>query len=190
VWTRGEAVSDAEKAALVENSVKGDSDSFGKLYELHVDQVYRHIYYRVGNSVDAEDLTAQVFLNAWRAVPRYKNMGRPFQVWLLSIANNLVIDHYRARRNQTSLDDVVIASDDRDDPVAAAERAMDSEEVRDAIIKLKRDHQQVIVLRFIDGLEYPDIAAIMGKSEGAVRVIQHRALAALKGILKSERIQQ
>lgn len=188
--TKGDVISETAKSVLVDNAIRGDAESFGKLYEMCVDQVYRHIYYRVGNTVDAEDMTAQVFLNAWKAMPRYKNMGRPFQAWLLSIAHNLVIDHYRARKSQSSIDDVVLPSGDADDPVMTAERKFASLEVRKAIVKLKRDQQQVVVLRFIDGLEYPDIAAIMGKSEGAVRVIQHRALAALRGILGSERAKE
>lgn len=70
---------------LVERAVQGDAETFGKLYDLYVDRVYRHVYYRVGNQADAEDLTSQVFLNAWRAISRYRPMGRPFVVWLLSL---------------------------------------------------------------------------------------------------------
>lgn len=175
-----------EVSALVEAAVKGDAESFGRLYDIYGERIYRHIYYRVGDPTDAEDLTAQVFLNAWRAISRYRSMGRPFIVWLLSIARNLVVDHYRARKEHTSLDGVVVVAGERDDPQAEVERTLTGQGLREAILKLKKDQQMVIVLRFIDDLEYPDIAAIMGKSEGAIRVIQHRALIALRSILKKE----
>lgn len=187
MWVKGDVTPGDDPQLLVQRAVEGDAESFGRLYELYIDQVYRHVYYRVSNSSDAEDITAQVFLNAWRAMPRYRYMGKPFQVWLLSIAHNLVVDYYRAQKSQSSIDDVVIASGESTDPVLAAERNFASAEVRQAIMKLKREQQQVIVLRFIDGLEYPDIAAIMGKREGAVRVILHRGLTALRGVLRSER---
>lgn len=163
-------------------AVGGDTEAFGRLYETHVDQVHRHIYYRVSSEPDAEDLTSQVFLNAWRSIPRYKYMGKPFQVWLLSIAHNLVVDYYRAHKSQSSLEDVVVPSQDRDDPVLSAERRIVREELGQAVLGLKREQRQAVILRFVDGLEYPDIAAIMGKREGAVRVILHRALSNVRDV--------
>lgn len=167
---------------------EGNAEVFGGLYEKHYDQVRRHIYYRVGSNDDADDLTAQVFLNAWRAMPRYQDMGRPFPVWLLSIAHNLVVDHYRDHKRQTSIsiEDVIIPTGDIDDPVKLTEIKLDLEQVRIAIGMLKkRDQKQLIILRFIDGLEYPDIAAIMGKSEGAVRILNHRALVELRSLIEN-----
>ena len=174
---------DAEIVILVEKSIAGDAESFGQLYDLYIDRIYRHLYYRVGNADVAEDLAAQVFLNAWRAVGRYRLTGRPFIVWLLSIAHNLLVDYYRAKRESTSIDDVIIPSSDADDPVSLAEKSFASAVMRQAIRKLKRDQQVVVVMRYIDGMEYPEIAAVLSKSEGAVRVILHRALVALRGIM-------
>ena len=107
---------------LIERAITGDAESFGQLYDQYIDKVYRHLYYRVGNATEAEDLAAQVFLKAWKAMSRFKPMGRPFGVWLLSIAHNLLVDHYRAQRDSTPIDDVIIPADDTADPVALAEK--------------------------------------------------------------------
>ena len=177
---------EAEVNSLVERSIGGDADSFGHLYDLYIDRIYRHLYYRVGNPDIAEDLAAQVFLNAWRAVGRYRQTGRPFIVWLLSIAHNLLVDYYRAQKDTTSVDDVIIPADDSVDPVTVAEKSFASASLRQAIRQLKHDQQVVVVMRYIDGMEYPEIAAAVSKSEGAVRVILHRALNALRGIMGNE----
>ncbi|MBI2886612.1 MAG: sigma-70 family RNA polymerase sigma factor [Chloroflexi bacterium] len=177
---------DPQVVALVEGARTGDAESFGQLYDLYVDRIYRHLYYRVGNASEAEDLAAQVFLNAWRAMGNYRPMGRPFVVWLLTIAHNLLVDYYRARRESTSLEDVIIPADDSADPVTLAEKSFASAALRQAIRKLKRDQQLVVVMRYIDGMDYTDIAAVLHKSEGAVRVILHRALIALRGVMGQE----
>lgn len=171
---------------LVEKAIAGDAESYGQLYDRYIDKVYRHLYYRMGNPTEAEDLAAQVFLKAWNAMGRYRPMGRPFGVWLLSIAHNLLIDHYRSKKESTSLDDVIIPAGDTADPVLLAEKSFASASLRQAIRKLKRDQQVVVVMRYIDGLEYSEIAQALSKSEGAVRVILHRSLLALRGIMGTE----
>lgn len=177
---------DPQELAQVEKAITGDAESFGQLYDRYIDRIYRHLYYRVGNPAEAEDLAAQVFLKAWNAMGRYKPMGRPFGVWLLSIAHNLLVDHYRAKRDSTSIDDVIIPADDSADPVTLAEKSFASAALRQGIKKLKRDQQVVVVMRYIDGVDYSDIAAFLNKSEGAVRVILHRALLSLRGIMGPE----
>lgn len=171
-------------------AINSDADAFGRLYEKHVDQVYRHIYYRVGNPQDAEDLTAQVFLNGWKAVPRYKNMGRPFQVWLLSIANNLVIDRYRDRalKNQVSIEEkeLIIKNDDTTDPVTSAERNFENEKFRKALSQLPNKDREAILMRFVDGLEFSEIGKILDIKENPARVRLHRAVAALKEIMRKD----
>lgn len=177
---------DPEEVVLVERAVAGDADSFGQLYDRYIDKVYRHIYYRLGNPTEAEDLAAQVFLKAWHAIGRYRPMGRPFGSWLLSIAHNLLVDYYRARRDNASIDDVIIPADDSADPVTLAERSFASASLRLAIKRLKPDQQAVVVMRYIDGMDYADIAPLLQKSEGAVRVILHRALLSLRGMMATE----
>jgi RNA polymerase sigma-70 factor (ECF subfamily) len=183
---KGRSAEDPNVNIWVEEAVRGDKEAFGKLYDLYNERVYRHIYYKVGNHAEAEDLSAQVWMNALRAIGRYKQMGRPFVVWLLSIANNQVIDYYRSQKDRTSIDDPGLWLSDGLDLEAEAIRDYNNGELRDAILQLREDHRKVIVLRFIDGLDYSDIAAIMQKKEGAVRVIQHRALLALRKVLQAK----
>ena len=155
---------------------------------MHVDRVYKHIYYRVNNNTDAEDLTQQVFIKAWDAIGRYKKTASPFLAWLITISRNLVIDFYRSRKSETSLDFDVVATSPETDPQHLLEAEFSQQHMRRAINQLKGDQQQVILLRFIEDYSYSEIAAAMGKSEGAIRVIQHRGLIKLKTIL--ENIQQ
>lgn len=173
-----------EEQSLVELAVKRDRNAFAQLYDLHMNSIYKHIYYRVGNQSDAEDLSADVFLKAWQAIDRYRQQGVPFRAWLLRIANNLVIDRYRTAKERVTLDELMADSSLENDPVAAAEMKLAKDELRSAILRLKREHQQVIILRFVDGLSNAEVAAAMGKSEGSVRVIQHRALRELRGLLE------
>ncbi len=177
---------DPLEVALIDQAILGDAESFGQLYDKYVDKVYRHLYYRVGNATEAEDLSAQVFLKAWNAMKRFKPMGRPFGVWLLSIAHNLLVDHYRAKKDSSSIDDVIIPADDSADPVALAEKSFATVHLRQAISKLKREQQVVVTMRYIDDMEYSEIAAFLNKSEGAVRVILHRALQSLRRVIDAE----
>jgi RNA polymerase sigma-70 factor (ECF subfamily) len=183
VIERKAATQDPQEVFLVEQAIAGDAESFGQLYDKYIDKVYRHLYYRTGNAAEAEDLAAQVFLKAWNAIGRYRQMGRPFGVWLLSIGHNLLIDYYRSRKENATLDDVIIPAGDSADPVLLAEKSFATASLRQAIKKLKKDQQAVVVMRYIDGLEYGEIAQALDKREGAVRVILHRSLLALRGIM-------
>ena len=169
---------------LVDRAIGGDADAFGRLYDMHVDRVYRHIYYRVGNVADAEDLTQQVFIKAWQAIGRYKKMASPFLAWLIKISHNLVIDFYRSNKARTYLDFDILASGPESSPEHLAETHFNQQQVRWAILELPNDQQQVVLMRFIEDFSYPEIAASLGKSEGAVRVTQHRALVRMRKILE------
>jgi RNA polymerase sigma-70 factor (ECF subfamily) len=173
---------------LVDKAISGDGDAFGRLYDMNVERVYRHIYYRVSSNADAEDLTQQVFIKAWQAIGRYKKTASPFLAWLVKISHNVVIDFYRSRKSETYIDFDIIATKPETDPEHMLEAEFNQQYMRQAINKLKGDQQQVILMRFIEDFSYPEIAAALGKSEGAIRVIQHRGLAKLKTIL--EKVQQ
>ena len=153
---------------------------------MYVDRVYRHVYYRVGNVADAEDLTQQVFLKAWQAIGRYRKAASPFIAWLITISHNLVVDFYRTRKDKVYLDAEVVASDLASGPERVTEAHFEQQRLRRAIQKLRGEQQQVVLLRFIEGFGYEEIAALMGKREGTIRVIQHRALAKLRHILEKE----
>ena len=180
-----EVVSDVD--LLIDKAVDGDADAFGRLYDMHVDRVYRHIYYRVGNVVDAEDLTQRVFLKAWQAIRRYKKTSSPFLAWLMTISHNLVVDFYRSKKENVYLDFELPADETYSSPECSAEAHFEQQQLRRAILELPGDQQQVILMRFIGGFSYPEIASSLGKSEGAIRVILHRALVRLRKILEKVR---
>ena len=170
--------------SLVQRAIERDKAAFAVLYDKHVDQVYRHVYYRVQSQVDAEDITQEVFVKGWKAISKYKKTGAPFVTWLIAIAHNLIADHYRARKNLVSLEEAdTFSHSDETSPEVIAEANLNKSHVRNAISKLKGEKQRVILMRFIDGLSYGEIAKTLGKSEGAVRVIQYRALNDLRHIL-------
>ena len=172
---------------LVDRAIDGDADAFGRLYDMHVDRVYRHIYYRVGNVTDAEDLTQAVFIRAWQAIHRYKRTSSRFLAWLIKISHNIVIDFYRSNKTKVFLDFDVANIKSDSSPELLAETHFDQLELRRAILELPGNQQQVILMRFIEGFSYSEIAASIGKSEGTVRVILHRALLRMRKILEKVR---
>ncbi len=183
----GHAETKADDALLIQKAISRDPNAFGKLYDMYVDRVYRHLYYRVSNVADAEDLTQQVFLKAWQAIDRYKKTASPFLAWLMTISHNLVVDFYRTRKDKTYLDAEVTADDSALSPEQVAEARYVQQQLRKAILQLPGEQQQIILLRFVEGFRHAEIAASLGKSEGAIRVILHRALVKLRHILEKEK---
>jgi RNA polymerase sigma-70 factor (ECF subfamily) len=138
----------------------------------------------VGSAPEAEDLTSQAFLRAWEAIDRYQVRGAPFVSWLLRIAHNLGVSYLRSKRESTQLHDGIVDDKPRQDPESQLQQTVEEEMVREAITRLRDEQRQVIILRFIEDLEYREVAEIVGKSVAAVRVIQHRALNALRKQMK------
>jgi RNA polymerase sigma-70 factor, ECF subfamily len=165
---------------LVAQAIGGDEKAFTELYDCHYDRVYRHVFYRVASAQDAEDLTQQVFVQAWRALGRYKQTGTPFIAWLLTIAHNAVVSFYRRQRNSRSLDEENWDWPSDEHLEGSAEVRFEHERVRQMMRHLKPDYQQVLTMRFLEDLPYRDIAAALGKTEANIRVIQHRALRELR----------
>ncbi|MDH4269680.1 MAG: sigma-70 family RNA polymerase sigma factor [Dehalococcoidia bacterium] len=180
----------SDEATLVQRAIGHDPEAFGRLYDMHVDRVYRHIYYRVGNETDAEDLTQQVFLKAWQAIHRYKKTASPFIAWLMTISHNVIVDFYRTKKDKAYLEAEVLASDPASSPEGAAETSFEQQRLRRAILQLGSDEQQVVILRFIEGFEFSEIASLLKKKEGNVRVILHRALVKLRNILEKDEEQR
>ena len=171
---------------LIERGVHGDSAAFGMLYERHLDAIFRYVYFRVGSSADAEDLTEDVFVSAWENLSNFRPEGESsFLSWLYRIAHNRVIDHYRKRQPQSwsseqlALEEALIPSVED-----AAHINFDTRRLAKAVSQLEETEQEVIILRFIEGLSHGEVASIIEKSEGASRVIQHRALINLKTLLE------
>jgi RNA polymerase sigma-70 factor (ECF subfamily) len=173
---------------LVQQAIKRDRAAFTALYERCVDRVYRHVYYKVSSHVDAEDITQEAFVKAWQSIDRYKRTGAPFVSWIITIAGNLVIDHYRRQAKVIVTDEIyeVKPAEQVQNPAREAEVNFDNAIIKEAVLKLKGDKQRVILMHFIDGLTYEEIARALNKSEGAIRVIQYRALGELRSFLKHD----
>jgi RNA polymerase sigma-70 factor, ECF subfamily len=162
----------------------GDSEAFQTLYESHLDTIYRYVYYKVGNGQLAEDLTQHIFMKAWEAINRYQWRELPFQHWLLRLARNTVIDHYRSTKPaNASLLDPIGDGVDPEEELAQSEMI---QTLQQAVRQLPDEQREVIVLRFIEQMPHADVALHLGKSAATVRVIQHRALQALRRLLEQD----
>jgi RNA polymerase sigma-70 factor, ECF subfamily len=184
----GYGAEDPEVIRLVDKAAAGDPAAFGALYERFLDPIYRYFYYRTGQVVDAEDLTEQVFLRAWQTVSRFRWQGRPFLAWLYRVAHNLHVNHVRARRLDVPLDESARANQTMADPHAARQLAqtIDADLLMRGIRQLTPEQQEVILLRFGEGLETAQIARVLDKQEGAVRALQMRAMQRLRQVLAFE----
>ncbi|MFL5734944.1 MAG: RNA polymerase sigma factor [Chloroflexia bacterium] len=176
----------SNEAELVERASQHDQSAFAELYTTYVDKIYKYVYYKVGNPADAEDLCEQVFLKAWEAIGRYKWCGYPFSSWLYKLAHNLVVDHYRTRRDPMPLNDLLYTSLEPADPENAMHAAVEAEEIGQAVAQLTDEQRQVINLKFVEGYSNFEIAEMLNKKEGAIRALQYRALRSLQSILESE----
>ncbi|MEE8470971.1 MAG: sigma-70 family RNA polymerase sigma factor [Dehalococcoidia bacterium] len=175
---------DIQIRRLVERAVTGDIETFGELYGIYLDRIYRYVFCHVNNRATAEDLTEEVFLKAWEGISKYRWKGQPFAAWLYRIAHNRVIDYYRTNRQHETLDEELKA--EGGDPEQEAVGRLTRKELLQAISSLPKQQRQVIILKFIEGQDNREIAQIMRKNEGAVRVMQMRALGALRRVLSGE----
>jgi RNA polymerase sigma-70 factor (ECF subfamily) len=166
--------------ALVRAAKSGDASAFGELYERYRDPIYRYCLSRTGTSHDAEDLTSDVFVKALHSLDRYQERGLPFVAFLYRIARNAAIDRSRTLKQPLSVDELVTEPASRQNVEADATLAVDRSILLAALTKLKAEHRDVIVMRFIEGYSALEVAAALGKTEGAVRTLQHRALERLR----------
>ena len=167
---------------------QADRAAFGTLYRRYLDRVYGYSFYLLGDHHDAEDVTERTFLAALAAIGTFRDEGASFRSWLFRIAHNQVANALRSRgrRPAASLDTVDEPASSAD-PATAVTAADEARAVRRALDTLPTDRRQVLVLRFVDGLSAREIGAVLGRSEGAVRVLQHRALRELGTVLESGR---
>jgi RNA polymerase sigma-70 factor (ECF subfamily) len=177
-----------EKMAAVteENAVtrasQGDGEAFSFLYERNVTRIYNYIYYRIGSEPDAEDLTARVFFRAFGHINTYVEKGVPFSAWLYRIAHNLIANFHRDshRRKEVPLEDQPEMPHHADHPESALVKSQEVEQLLKGIRRLTSDRQQLLILKFVEDYSNAEIADIMGKSEGAIKSLYHRALIALR----------
>jgi RNA polymerase sigma-70 factor (ECF subfamily) len=165
-----------------------DRVAFAALYRRYVERVYGYCFYLLGDHHDAEDATERTFLAALAAIERYRDEGATFRSWLFRIAHNQLANALRARgRDRTApLDALPEPGATQYDPARLAGLADDARRLRAAVSRLADDRRQVIVLRFVDGLSTAEIGDVLGRSAGAVRVLQHRALRDLAATLEGE----
>ncbi len=168
---------------LVRRAKQRDQKAFTELYEAHFDRVYRYVAIRIGDQVEAEDMTQQVFLNALQSISSFNWTGAPFSAWLFRIAHNQVVDYLRKKSKHAGapLDESLVKDDS--DPQQMVEFSLNIEQVRLATVQLTEAQREVISLRFAGGLSIAEVAKIMGKSQGAVKTLQHSAIVALRKIL-------
>ena len=169
---------------------KGRLDrEFTELYRTHLRDVYSYCYYRVGTHHDAEDLTEQTFLQAYRHFARAQreSNGRPMRPWLIRIAHNLAANYYRdrSRRPQTHLEDASVVSSPHSTEDLAEGRE-ELKEVLEGVSKLPEDRREALIMRFALGMENREIARALDRSEGATKVLIHRAIRQLEQGLKEE----
>jgi RNA polymerase sigma-70 factor (ECF subfamily) len=167
----------------VEQAQAGDADAFARLYERFVDRVYSYVFFRLMDEEAAEDLTAEVFMKVWLHLPRYRPETSTILAWIYRIAHNAVIDHYRMRKPTLPLDDARMVPDRDPQPDEQSERHFENQEVLQAMECLTRDQRDVLVMRFLDGMETDEIAQRVQKSAGAVRALQMRGLQMLSRML-------
>lgn len=183
-----EAAVDADSsriAALVDLARDGDAEAFGALYDHYSPQVYRFAYYRLGNQASAEDLVGDTFFRALRAISGFQWQGRDFGAWLMTIARNLVVDHFKSGRNrlESPTDSLPAQEPAKDDPEQEVMSALTNEILTEAMARLPREQQECLTLRFLSGQSIAETAEVLGRSEGAVKQLQLRAVRSLAKLL-------
>lgn len=175
-----------EQKLLLKLRLNNDPDAFAGLYDLHVHHVYRFIYFKVGNEQEAQDLTSEVFLKAWSACREKGKEIRFFRAFIYQIARNTVVDYYRSRRQVVPIETV-----EKNAFISATnlELLSDTEKLHDVLCSLKQlkeEYRELIMFRYVEDMKIGEIAEITGKSGLNVRVTLHRAMNALKKILKEK----
>lgn len=173
-----------DEVELIQRAKACDPDALSMIYERYYQGIYRYVYYRVGDSALAEDLTGDIFLKMLHGIESYSIQGVPFSAWLYRIARNRIIDHLRRQPEKTD----VSLEEARVESITSGETAIDNALQRDELLKavkiLTDEQRQVIILKFIDDLDNATIGKMLGKTEGAVKSLQHRALDTLRHYLE------
>ncbi len=183
------ALSEAALVQLIQNAQAYDPAAFDHLYELYAQPIFRYLYHRVGDREIAEDLTGEAFLRLMENIQSYRIGPRDqksiFSAWFYRIAHNLMIDYIRRQNRHTEMLPDDHTSDD-DQPLNLMEQGLTQSRLQAALRELTPDQQDVVILRFFDELSNAEVAQVMGRSEGAVKALQHRALAALQKALTGD----
>ncbi|MBC9718700.1 sigma-70 family RNA polymerase sigma factor [Streptomyces sp. TRM66268-LWL] len=178
----------ARMMELVERAQSGEADAFGRLYDQYSDTVYRYIYYRVGGKATAEDLTSETFLRALRRIGTFTWQGRDFGAWLVTIARNLVADHFKSSRFrlEVTTGEMLDANEVERSPEDSVLESLSNAALLDAVRRLNPQQQECVTLRFLQGLSVAETARVMNKNEGAIKTLQYRAVRTLARLLPED----
>ena len=173
---------------LVARAPAGEAEAFGRLYDQYSDTVYRYIYYRVGGRATAEDLTSETFLRALRRIGTFTWQGRDFGAWLVTIARNLVADHFKSSRFrlEVTTGEMLDANEVERSPEDSVLESLSNAALLDAVRRLNPQQQECVTLRFLQGLSVAETARVMGKNEGAIKTLQYRAVRTLARLLPDD----
>jgi len=176
-----QGISPQQLRRLVDRAQRGEREALEDLYLLHFDRIYSYLHMSVGNRHDAEDLTTQVFVKMLESIGKFRWRSAPFSAWLFRIAHNLAMDHFRANKRWQPEENVPEPEPPEDS--AAEEEALESigrQSMLELIEQLSHEQQQVLTLKFVFNFSNADAATILDKTEGAIKSLQHRALASLQ----------
>ncbi len=177
---------DLDEFRLIEVA-KNTPEAFGELYQRNVDRIYSYVYHRVGNTADAEDLTAKTFYQALGSIEKYRDQGLPFAAWLYRIAHNLVANHHRAQARWcfTELEDQEFVGSSAERPDHAAESEEQKRALLAAIHRQPEERQRLLIMKFADRLSNEEIGRVMGKTESSIKSLYFRTLRALRSDLEA-----
>jgi RNA polymerase sigma-70 factor (ECF subfamily) len=164
--------------ALVELARKGDSEAFGLLYDHYQSSVYRFLFYRTRSSTLAEDLTSETFFRALRSMNNFRWQGKDFGAWLMTIARNLATDHFKAGRTRLEMttEDMGLHDDATEGPESMVLAGLTNEILLKALTELPPEQRDCLVMRFLQGMSIAETAAVLGRSDGAVKQLQLRGV--------------
>ena len=180
-----ESALELQAIQLVDRAAGGDIEAFGDLYSIYVEQIYRYVFFKVGNRMIAEDITEDIFVKAWKSIKSCRGRGNTFPAWLYRIAHNQTIDDLRRRKKEglkVEIEELV----DTVSTESSVEKSLEWQKLSQLIATLPENQGNVVIMKFIEGRDNREIGNILGKSEGAVRVLQTRALYALRQKLSGD----
>lgn len=185
----GESAHVRREEELIRRAQEFDQEALVWLYELFYPKLYNYAYLQLGDVQQAEDLASEVLLRVLESLKGYRFRGVPLSAWVFRIARNYLIDlnRRRQRRPQVGLHEGI--PDTQDSPHAVAERSITHDELRLALTRLTEEQRQVIILKFVEGMDNVSVARVLGRSQGAVKSLQHRALVSLRKIVSSQEVE-
>ena len=180
--TQKSGLGELTEEVVIKRASEGDPEAFSFIYERYVSRIYSYIFYRIGSEADAEDITSRVFYRAFGHIGNYVDKGVPFSAWLYRIAHNLIANWHRDshRRKEVPIEDQMELPARADHPERALEKSQEMELLLCGIRRLSPERQQLLILKFVEDYSNAEIGEIMGKSEGAIKSLYHRALIALR----------